>query len=192
MKSGQKGFTVVETLLVLILVSIIGFTGYYVYHSRNNANVNYNNSANSSNVSTSSSSNSSKFVFKEIGVQVQLPSSLKDLSYTVFQSDNGNPNLALSTPEFVGALNKCDPTTVGTKNPAFAVITKQTGQFNQDENPGVGKLKQFKDFWISTASPNGIICADTATQQEKDNFFTIFHDSSSVLRQAFQSATLTQ
>ena len=45
MKSGQKGFTIVETLLVLILISILGFTGYYVYHSRNNAKSTYNNAA---------------------------------------------------------------------------------------------------------------------------------------------------
>ncbi len=34
MKSGQKGFTIVETLLLLILLAILGFTGYYVYHSQ--------------------------------------------------------------------------------------------------------------------------------------------------------------
>lgn len=43
MKRGQKGFTVVETLLVLILLAIIGFTGYYVYHTRNSADSSYNN-----------------------------------------------------------------------------------------------------------------------------------------------------
>lgn len=48
MKRGQKGFTVVETLLVLILIAIIGFTGYYVYHTKNNANTTYNNAANTS------------------------------------------------------------------------------------------------------------------------------------------------
>lgn len=45
MKRGQKGFTVVETLLVLILLAIIGFTGYYVYHTKNNANSTYNNTS---------------------------------------------------------------------------------------------------------------------------------------------------
>lgn len=34
MKSGQKGFTIVETLLLLILLAILGFTGYYVWHSQ--------------------------------------------------------------------------------------------------------------------------------------------------------------
>lgn len=41
MKSNQKGFGAVEGLLILILLTMVGFTGYYVYHSRNNANSTY-------------------------------------------------------------------------------------------------------------------------------------------------------
>jgi Tfp pilus assembly protein PilE len=36
MKKQQAGFTFVETLLVLIFIAIIGFTGYYVWHSQKN------------------------------------------------------------------------------------------------------------------------------------------------------------
>jgi hypothetical protein len=54
MKINQKGFGAVEGLLILILVSILGFTGYYVYHSRNNATSTYNNAASTgTNVSNS-------------------------------------------------------------------------------------------------------------------------------------------
>jgi hypothetical protein len=192
MKRNQKGFGAVEGLLFLILLSILGFTGYYVYHTSKNTNSTYNNAAKASNSTQQPTSSPNKFVFKELGVQVQLPSALMGLKYTVFQSDNGNPNLALSTPEFVDALNKCDPTTVGAKNLAFAVITKQQGQFNQDENPVVGNLKQFKDFWISSASPNGIVCTDKATQSEVDNFHSIFQSNNAALRTAFDSATVIQ
>lgn len=55
MKRGQKGFTIVETLLVLILLAIIGFTGYYVYQSRNNANSSYNDAASTKTVPAASS-----------------------------------------------------------------------------------------------------------------------------------------
>lgn len=48
MNRRQKGFTVIETLLLLILLSIIGFAGYYVYHSKNNANSSYNDTAKAS------------------------------------------------------------------------------------------------------------------------------------------------
>lgn len=41
MKRNQRGFGAVEGLLFLILLSILGFTGYYVYHAKNNANSTY-------------------------------------------------------------------------------------------------------------------------------------------------------
>lgn len=53
MKSNQSGFGVVEGLLILIIVGILGFTGWYVWHSKNNANENLNAAANT-NLSTSS------------------------------------------------------------------------------------------------------------------------------------------
>ncbi len=54
MKRGQNGFGVIETLLVLILLSIVGFTGYYVYHSQKNSNSSYNNAAKANNSKASS------------------------------------------------------------------------------------------------------------------------------------------
>jgi putative hemolysin len=41
--SGQSGFTVVEGLLILLLVGIIGGTGYYVWHANKSANKNLSN-----------------------------------------------------------------------------------------------------------------------------------------------------
>lgn len=34
----QKGFTVVETVLIFIVVSLVGFIGWYVYHAKNTTN----------------------------------------------------------------------------------------------------------------------------------------------------------
>ncbi|HWT55788.1 MAG TPA: hypothetical protein VN031_02005 [Candidatus Microsaccharimonas sp.] len=36
-KLSQSGFTIVETLLVLILLAILGFTGFYVYNAQHDA-----------------------------------------------------------------------------------------------------------------------------------------------------------
>src|SRR5579884_335933 len=63
MKSGQKGFTLVETLLVLILLAIIGFTGYYVYHTQKNTSVSYNNASNSATATTPAAKASSQSAF---------------------------------------------------------------------------------------------------------------------------------
>lgn len=188
MKSGQKGFTVVETLLVLILLAIIGFTGYYVWHSQKNANSNLNSAVTTSS-KTQTATNSNKFVFKELGVQIDLPNSLKDLKYDV-SSLNGTTYLNLTTPEYNAALLKCDPSS--TSGGTIVSIAKIPGQFNQDENIGSGNLHQFKDFWISGASPNGIVCADSASDQDKAEWQTSFQGNFQAVKNAFETATLVK
>jgi hypothetical protein len=42
----QSGFAHLESLLLLVVVAIIGFTFWYVWHSRNNANKSFANAAN--------------------------------------------------------------------------------------------------------------------------------------------------
>lgn len=40
-KANQIGFSIIEVLLILIVVSILGFTGWYVYHAKQASNKNY-------------------------------------------------------------------------------------------------------------------------------------------------------
>ena len=44
----QKGFSTVEALFILVIVGLIGLTGWYVYHSKNNADTTYSNENNTS------------------------------------------------------------------------------------------------------------------------------------------------
>ncbi len=55
----QKGFTAMETVLVVIILAIIGGTGYYVYQANNNS-TNTQNSAHTATVSTSVTATNSK------------------------------------------------------------------------------------------------------------------------------------
>lgn len=50
--SNQSGFTAVETVLILVILAIIGFTAYYVLHTRQNANQTLANSVSSGTTST--------------------------------------------------------------------------------------------------------------------------------------------
>ena len=152
MKRGQKGFGAIEALLFLILVSILGFTGYYVYHTRNNTNATYNTAASSSNNVPVSSS--SMFVFKEPGLEFDLPADLKGLAYTVQKYDTGDAIL-LTLPAFKDANDKCYGTSDSGNGPSFASIYKGTGTFNQDQ-PDSGLLKQFNDSYVTISYPNGI------------------------------------
>jgi type II secretory pathway pseudopilin PulG len=40
MKNDQNGFSVIETLLVLVIISLIGFVGWYVWHAKQNTDKN--------------------------------------------------------------------------------------------------------------------------------------------------------
>lgn len=54
MKRRQQGFSILEGLLILVIIGILGFTGWYVYHSQKNADSSYNNSVASSSQTASS------------------------------------------------------------------------------------------------------------------------------------------
>lgn len=49
MKFSQKGFAVLETLLILVILAIIGGTGWYVYKSKNDIYQSYDSTGNSQN-----------------------------------------------------------------------------------------------------------------------------------------------
>ncbi|PJE65465.1 hypothetical protein COU91_01495, partial [Candidatus Saccharibacteria bacterium CG10_big_fil_rev_8_21_14_0_10_47_8] len=34
----QKGFTLIESLLVVLILAVVGFAGYYVWHTRHESN----------------------------------------------------------------------------------------------------------------------------------------------------------
>jgi hypothetical protein len=83
MNVNQKGFAAVEALLLLVLLAIIGGTGYYVWHARQNSNDIYSSSTGGSNrVAVPSSPQISKktsqlstYTSKYTGASFDFPSS---------------------------------------------------------------------------------------------------------------------
>jgi len=187
MKNNQKGFGAVEALLILILLSILGFTGYYVYHTSKDANSSYDNASTSSNAAAQKSAVSNKFVFKEIGVQFNTADDLKGLAYKV---DSGYSYL--TDDAFIGALKTCPDYKTGDNGGGFAAISKTNGQYPPNANPiTVGALlKQFPDFWVSYAFPNGLGCSDTSKSQsiydsasaEAHKFYDDFQKTASIVQ----------
>lgn len=99
-KNYQKGFGIIPVLLVLILVSLVGLTGYYVYNTQQPKKTN--DSAVSADTAKQDSSNSAAtqatttaaaqtetkpadtqkyLVIKEWGVKIPLSSGIEDLTY---------------------------------------------------------------------------------------------------------------
>lgn len=57
--NNQTGFSAVEALLILVIVGILGFTGWFVYHSQNVANKDYTSQASTSQTPTTKKSDTS-------------------------------------------------------------------------------------------------------------------------------------
>jgi Tfp pilus assembly protein PilV len=202
-KSGsrQSGFAVIEAVLIAIILGIIGFVGWYVMNSNNKTQQQLNSAVKESSATAAKSSKSSKsssatkstmFVFKEFGVQITLPDSLKDLSYTAKQVDMGDgttaTSLFLNYPSLATAIDACNTTKGSTGN--FAAIGKGSGQFPADPTPDIGGLlKQFSGFYISTSYPNGIPCGDDSKEA---SVVAAMQSLQKSLVEAFKTAALVQ
>src|SRR4051812_49120770 len=103
MKRDQKGFAVVESMLLIIIVLLVGFIGYYVYHAKNNTNATYNNAANSSNNRQVEETNPA-YEFKELNVSFKPTEDLKQMTYSKFDT-----SYILTTPEFKTLAEQCAP-----------------------------------------------------------------------------------
>ncbi len=85
----QKGFTIVELLLVIIALGIFGFVGYYVYSQHKSANKSVSVSAST----TKQASQNQVFKIPELGVQLTIPDTLQGLTYSYVPADaqSGTP-----------------------------------------------------------------------------------------------------
>lgn len=103
-KLSQKGFGLVEGLLIVIAVALVAFVGYYIYHTQKTANdtlsaVAQNNSKGDLKAGSQSATKSSQnyFTLTEWGVQAPYSGSV-GLSYRVISSD-GPPYAKLSSKQ---------------------------------------------------------------------------------------------
>lgn len=171
------GMGTVETLLVLIIVAIVGFTGWYIYNSNKKTNKIYNAANQAVSAQTSHPKSKPKpqvatapktFTFKEYKVTITLSDSLKDLSYNA--RDIKNPDGTTSTdlfldyPSLAKAIDDCNTTKGSEGN--FAALNKSSGKYPSDQPPAmVGSLlKQFDSFYVSVSYPNGNYCGDSSKE----------------------------
>lgn len=85
----QKGFSALEALLILVIIGILGGTGWYVWSSKNKTDQALNNAANSSvNETTAKTKNSTTLTAEkkylevpELGVKFELSKDIEDAYY---------------------------------------------------------------------------------------------------------------
>lgn len=202
-KNNQQGIGAIEMMLIAVIVILLGFIGWFVYHSSHKTKDALDKTADLSGQQTSTkttktttpaaSTADKTFTFKEYGVKITLPDSLKDLSYSAKQIDNGDgtkaTDLFLDYPSLATAIDGCNTTKGSEGN--FAALNKGSGQFPADQPYAeVGSLlKQFDTFYISSSYPNGAPCTDSSKQ---DAVVAQMQALQKAMVEAFKTASLAQ
>jgi hypothetical protein len=128
MKKNQKGFSIFEGLLLIIIVGMIGGVGYFVYNSQKNTNISLDNADKASTAGTvktstprQSTTNSSPYTFEQLGVSMDVlsgwevksnPSKSEGVnfySWTVHKN-GADGEIVLSSVGFRGGYEECGPT----------------------------------------------------------------------------------
>jgi len=194
MKTAQRGFTIVETLLALLVAAVIGFGGYYVWHNQHSKTTTTSPAktvATNSQPTTSAKVASTFLAFKELGVQITVPETLKGLSYSAREgtSITGEPTtfIYLTSDAFKSFVTSCGGTDTAA---SFAGINKVTGTYPTNptpQNSDGALLKQFSGFYIEgSADQQSTPC--TTDQDISTLRSSLFSD----LATAFKTAALTQ
>ena len=145
MNKRQSGFALIEGLLIILILAIIGFGGYYVWHTQKQTDKTLDTAAATSQkaASTSAQASTQKYLLiKEWGVKVPLTSADQD-AYYVIKPDR--PDTAyLSLMKYQATECSADNTSIG----AYFRFTKdQTDDLNGNtllsENPNASKVGNF-------------------------------------------------
>lgn len=184
MKLNQKAFSAVEALLFLILIAILGFTGFYVYNANKNTNNTYK-AANQDSKGTpkfsskksvnstatpknSATSGQQYFTIKEWGVQAPYSGDLH-LTYSI-NNLGGDPAIysaGLSSTELSNGqpADKCGAA-AGTLERAYA-DTVLDGAGTKASDPNSSYLTEhIGQYYYVYKHAQNLICGDISTQDK--------------------------
>ena len=110
MHKTQKGFALIEGLLIILILAVIGFGGYYVWNSQKQANKSLTQADQVSQSIKVTSPTSQKYLtIKEWGVQSQYSSPV-DIIYTIKTDNIGEVWAQISSSQLTAADSECNTT----------------------------------------------------------------------------------
>jgi cytoskeletal protein RodZ len=183
LNNDNNGFGGVELLLAIVIVVLLGVVGWFVYKDHNKTTtakvatviktVTKTTAATSSSTSTSTTSTTSVFKIPELGIEVTVPNSIKNIVYNVDPSGTLSTgqtyqSVTLSTQTLTSLDANCS---VNGSAPPLGTIFKTTGQYpsSADFNPNDatgGLIKQHASYYIGWNSPQAACGTLTSTQDE--------------------------
>ena len=184
-KSSQKGFTVVETLLVTLVFAMVGFGGYYVWHNQQN---NSTEPANTTQTDSSLSSSTQNYlIIKEWGVRMKTNPLFNNLSYKYTDKENNDSGKIIFTSsqqdEFLAICQSGNwgIYRFGPNDPSPVPADMEQDIKIKDSKyiRGSANFKKVGDYWYQRWYPQGS-CDDpksSALGQEIENAFINVFDS---------------
>jgi len=187
----KKGFTVVEALLIVLVIAVIGFGSYYVWHTQH---TNKSTTTAKSATSTSTKTTTTTTVrITQLGIEVTVPNSIKDLTYSYRTSTTGfgNNEQLLIADLSTSSLTALDSNCAASNSTALGALGKANGTYpaNSDVDGFVGQLvKQFPSFYVTWSNPqancafegNNNTAADTLLTSQMQIVNSTFSSPSSV------------
>lgn len=184
MKIDQKGFTVVEGLLIVIALTLIGFTGFYVYNANKDDQKTTNNQTSAVKEETKPAAKPVEYKeFKNLGVKIKLDDAAKKFTY----SDNEFGISVVSSE--LKALTDKDCTSDSGGDGLVATVSRVQGKYVADDHVGSSLLKQFPTFALSAGSlPAGFICGTSteATQRVSNKTIELSTEAKNIFKNAEQ------
>lgn len=182
-KRRQAGFTVVELLLILILVAIVVFVGYYIYHNQANPKTNSKSvismAAKNTPATTPPDSSHSKpsqdfLTVTNFGIKIPLPTDLmNDIQFYATSGTTTHPTAAGETTDtfpgqvefysdniqkLCGSVQDSEPLFLVTRDDSDTSVVHGAGGFSVSADGHI--------YWVSPmATPDSNGCTTTTAKQ---------------------------
>ena len=163
----NKGFTLVEVLLlivVLILVGGLGYLGFKQVNKKSTTSTSSTTTATTTKTTTPATTptpNQNIVKIPEMGIQITVPDSIKDLTYKAVNVD-GVEYTSFSTTTVTNLDAACSAT-----NGAIGGLVKASGQYSSiGTNEALSLVKQFSTFYILFGSPQSTCSMDDNIQSQ--------------------------
>ncbi|MEI9914067.1 MAG: hypothetical protein WDN66_03750 [Candidatus Saccharibacteria bacterium] len=133
----EKGFTVVEGLLIVLVLAVIGFGGYYVWHTQHKTKpvaVTTSSStkpATTAKTTTTAPTSTTKYLqVTQLGVELPLATGIDDLIYNYIPNDDTDSTpgstLTFSTTSLDNISSACEPSTTQDVASGFGIVYVKT------------------------------------------------------------------
>lgn len=149
MKNNQKGFTIVEVLIVLLVIGLIGGATWYVLQSKDKKSPATNTSQTQQEASKETDTNEGYLVVKEWGLRFKTPSGLSDVRYTVH--DDRVDFFAKPADSSVQYRSDYDKFENGRSQYATGVLYRSTGSTKPLVGDTTTEGKKVGDYYYYTA-----------------------------------------